>query len=113
VARHTFTKQERLLRPDEFVKTRRLGRRFSTGSFIIHMLPNGLAFRRLGLSVSAKVGGSVRRNRIKRLVREFFRLNRERLPVSTDILVTAKEAATAASYKDVAGELERVLMARK
>ena len=42
---------------------------------------------RLGLSVSAKVGGAVLRNRLKRLIREAFRLNRQILKSGTDIVV--------------------------
>ena len=45
---------------------------------------------RLGISVPRKVGNAVRRNRIKRIVRETFRLHREIFPRSSDIVVTVR-----------------------
>jgi ribonuclease P protein component len=45
---------------------------------------------RLGISVHRKVGNAVRRNRIKRIVRETFRLHREIFPQSSDIVFTVR-----------------------
>jgi ribonuclease P protein component len=57
------------------------------------------------MSVSSRVGGAVRRNRIKRLVREFFRLEKGSLPESTDLLVSARKGVRVKDYKDVQKEL--------
>lgn len=72
--RYTFAKSSRLLKPAEFQKVRREGGRLSTRRFNIYVLPNGLPHHRLGLSVSRRVGNAAVRNRVKRLLREYFRL---------------------------------------
>lgn len=104
----TFTKEERILKPEDFVRVRRSGKRHTTRSFAVYVLPNELGRRRLGLSVSAKVGGAVKRNKAKRLLREFFRLNKEAFPPSSDILVSARDLKAISRYRDVEDELKKV-----
>jgi ribonuclease P protein component len=60
---------------------------------IINGHANGLEHSRLGLSVSRKVGNAVVRNRWKRLIREAFRLSRERLPLGIDFVVRPQKEA--------------------
>jgi ribonuclease P protein component len=58
--------------------------------FAVHAAPNGTAKSRLGISIGRKVGNAVARNRIKRLVREAFRLSRADWPAAYDLVVVIR-----------------------
>ena len=106
----SFTKDERLLKRVEFLYVTGDGKKFLTRSFIVFVKPNSLAFSRIGITASRKVGGAVKRNRVKRLVREFFRLNKTRIKKGIDIVVIAKREAVGKGFAEVSRELEKVLV---
>jgi ribonuclease P protein component len=65
--------------------------------FVVQSVGNEAGEARLGMAVGLRAAGNaVRRNRIRRLIRESFRLHRQELP-AVDILVTARAAAAAAT----------------
>jgi ribonuclease P protein component len=105
VHKHNLTKGERILKPKEYQEVRKGGKKHITETFVIHVLPTDRGISRLGLSVSSRVGRATIRNRIKRLIREFFRLNKFDLPPSSDILVSPRKGVSVKGYKDVEKEL--------
>ncbi|MBW2337046.1 MAG: ribonuclease P protein component [Deltaproteobacteria bacterium] len=88
--RFTFTKADRILKRPEFIALSKSGRRVQNTEFIAYFLHAQYNRSRLGVTVTKKVGQAVERNRIKRLVREFFRLNRHCLSGNWDISIIAK-----------------------
>ncbi len=80
----------RLRRPADFDRTYKRRRSASDGRLVVYGCENGLAFCRIGLSVSSRLGGAVVRNRWKRLLREAFRLHRSELPVGIDLVVVPR-----------------------
>lgn len=68
---------------------------------------NNCPYCRLGLTVSGKVGKAVVRNRVRRLIKESYRLMEDKLPLGLDIVVVARTRAAGADFKTVSGALER------
>jgi ribonuclease P protein component len=79
-----------------------------TASFVFQVARSESPSTRLGLTVSRKVGSAVRRNRIKRLLREAFRTDRALFPERADVVVIAKESCAVRSLADVRNELASV-----
>lgn len=79
-----------LRKTSEYNLVYRQGKRLRGSGFALIFLANELPHSRLGISVPAKTGNAVQRNRIKRIIRETFRLHRQIFPLSSDIVVTVR-----------------------
>jgi len=88
-----FLSVYRIRRGADFQRAYRRRCTASDDRLLVFGCPNDLPHPRLGLSVSRKVGGAVVRNRWKRLLREAFRLTREKLPVGVDLVVIPRPNA--------------------
>ena len=91
--RFSFKKEDRILKRSEFYELTRSGRKLENECWIAFIQPNRFNRPRLGITVTRKVGKAVERNRVKRLIREYFRLNRQRFNQNWDINIIAKKKA--------------------
>ncbi len=96
-----FPKKARLLRPSDFQRTFERKRSVSDDWLIVYGCENELGWTRIGLSVSRKVGNAVKRNRLKRLYREAFRLMRPKLPVNLDLILIPRKRPEMPSLEDI------------
>ena len=78
---------------------------FANRFIVMYVVENGMEKNRLGISVSKKVGNSVIRHHITRLVRESYRLHEDMFNSGLDIVVIARVTAKKASYKEVESAL--------
>ena len=84
------------------------GRRHTARQFVV-LTRTTAGPSRLGITTSRKVGGAPTRNRIRRLVREFFRRNRHRIVPPLDVVVIARPDAAQVTYLDVDQQLSHTL----
>jgi ribonuclease P protein component len=104
--RLTLPAQRRLRRKRDFDAAYARGARFGNGLFSVTARVNDEAAPRLGLAVAVKVaGGAVARNRIRRIIRESFRVNQGRLP-AVDVVVSARARARQAAAPELRAGLE-------
>jgi ribonuclease P protein component len=107
-----FPRTSRILRSAEFRHIYENGFRVSSPLFAAFCFqrPTGLAEGpRLGLTVPRAVGGAVDRNRIKRRLREAFRLHRDRLEPRWDLVLNPRRSMLAAPFAEVERALEKVI----
>lgn len=109
--RFTFGADQRLRKAAEFERVYAGKVRAADDHLLIFALRNQLGRTRVGLSVSRKHGGSVRRQRLKRLLRESYRLAQHELPAGLDLILIPRPAsgATIEAYQESLRRLVRKL----
>ena len=85
----------------EFQKVYRNGKSFANKYLVMYILKNERTENRLGISVSKKVGNSVVRHRLTRLIRECYRLNKDLFIKGIDIVIVARTGAKDIDYSKV------------
>ena len=91
VERHFgFSREQRIRTRAEFSAVFDRKQRSSAGPLLAFVVPNGKDLTRLGISMSRRVGIAARRNRVKRMVREAFRLQQHSWPRGWDIVVVPR-----------------------
>jgi ribonuclease P protein component len=91
--RFCFTKADRIRKRSEFLRLSKIGKKIQNRHFVANFSPDRFQRTRLGITVTRKVGRATTRNRIKRFIREYFRLNRHIITGYWDINIIAKKKA--------------------
>ena len=82
----------------EFRRIYRKGRSAVSPYFVVYCLKNRAGASRLGITVSKKLGHAVVRNRVRRRLREIYRLNSHQLKTGWDIVIVARSRCVGAEY---------------
>lgn len=105
-----FTKTEHLTKKKEFEKVFNDGKVFKNAKIVFYVIANNYEYSRLGLVVSKKVGNAVQRNRVKRLLRETYRLNKHLLTANVDVIaIPRRPFTTDLKLSDIENEFKKLL----
>ena len=96
---------ESLKKNQDFQNVYHNGRSFANRYLVMYVRKNGTEYNRLGISVSKKVGNSVVRHHLTRLIREVYRLHEDTFNNGLDVVVIARVSAKDISYHQVESSL--------
>ena len=96
---------ESLKKNKDFQLVYKCGKSYANKYLVMYIKENNTGNNRLGISVSKKVGNSIVRHRLTRLIRESYRLQEDRFRCGIDIVVIARIGAKGRTYKDIESAL--------
>ena len=96
---------ESLKKNQDFQIVYKTGKSYANKYLVMYIKENNTRKNRLGISVSKKVGNSIVRHRLTRLIRESYRLQEDRFRCGIDIVVIARIGAKDRTYKDIESAL--------
>ena len=105
-----FSSDLKIRKSSEFKEIFDKGKRLYTEHYTLIYAPNSLGFPRLGLVVGKRCGNAVKRNRIKRVLREVFRRNKP-LFDSLDVLIIGKKSGETPGYSRAKEEITEAIRA--
>jgi ribonuclease P protein component len=105
-----FTKKERLTLPQDFRRVMKSGKRLASKHYIIFLLENEREYHRLGIVAKKEIGPANLRNRMKRYLREFFRLHKHQIKGTLDLIILVKKGSLPGRYSETEEELRKVLI---
>jgi len=101
-----FPRAHRLRKSGEFKAVFSKGKKVITSTLVFHAMPTDLDHPRLGLAVSRKVGKAVKRNKVKRRIREAFRHCSGSFPASFDLVVYPRKGTLEKHFGDYVDAFE-------
>ncbi len=96
---------ESLKKNRDFQSVYRRGKSYGNKYLVMYLLPNQTESNRIGISVSKKVGNSIVRHHLTRLIRESYRLHEENFQRGYDMVVVARTAAKDKTYHEIESAL--------
>ena len=96
---------ESLKKNHQFQFVYKNGKSYANKYLVMYVKENGLSVNRIGISVSKKVGNSVVRHRIARLLRESYRLHEAVFNSGLDIVIVARATAASVGYTEIESAL--------
>lgn len=100
----------RLKNTQDFSRVFKEGKSFANRFLVIYHAPNRMDHYRVGFSVSKKVGNAVVRNKVKRLLREAFRLELADTALAVDFIIIARPAAAELGFDEIRKNLVHLLV---
>lgn len=107
---------ESLKKNFQFQSVYKTGKSYANKFLVMYVKKNETGRNRIGITVSKKVGNSVVRHRVTRLVRESYRLHEKVFNSGLDIVIVARQGASSSTYQDVEsailhlGKLHRIII---
>lgn len=96
-----MNRKYRLRNNVHFKKVYNRGKSYGNRLVVMYIYKNGMDYNRVGFSVTKKIGNSVERNRVRRKMKEVYRLNCHKVKDGYDLIFLPKAMANKATYKEI------------
>lgn len=85
----------------EFRRLYNKGKSAASQCIVVYCRRNGQLYNQLGITVSKKIGGAVQRNRVRRRLKEIYRINESKLNIGYDIVIVARVKSQLVQYQEL------------